>query len=320
MNIEVMYKSGYTLRIYQILENDLVTFLNYIPIEYYKGEKRKEIYSPKLSELLLRIGSQVDIFFRQWNLVHEVYKKNYHKNKNDYLFSWDNIPGIDDEKFIEYFINNFGIDWAKTAKIEKIDDNETIRVSNEKNYLSLKINDDKIRVNLKINDDRTDELIVKTENDERNIYKFDLDNLEMTHYKNIETYGKIILSDIKIRILLTKEIIKPFQLWTDKGYPLWWTSYNNVKHQGFTYKEEGNLKNVIESLSALFLLNCIHKDIKNKLIEYGYRDISPHEARHLLSNGVWTRPSSPYIISHLFEFDERSLSTKMTPLSNTISL
>lgn len=219
-----MYKSGYTLRIYQILENDLFTFFNYIPIEYYLGEKRKEIYSPKLSELLLRIGSAVDNFFRNWDIV---------QSKNN-----------------------------------KIDPNK----------------------------------------------------LTIENFKAIEKPCN--LSDKEVIIKATHERIKPFKDWNfwKEGDKNWWNAYNHVKHNGFTNKTEGNLFNVIESLSALFLLNCIHKDVKNKLIEYGYRDISPHEARHLSSNGVWIRPSSPYIISQLFEFDERSLSTKMTPLSNTISL
>ncbi len=67
-----MYESGYSLRIYQILENDLVAFLNNIPINYYLKNERKKIFSPKLSELLIRIGSQVDIFFKNWGVVHRV--------------------------------------------------------------------------------------------------------------------------------------------------------------------------------------------------------------------------------------------------------
>ena len=65
-----MFKSGYTLMLYGILENDVVDFLTYIPLEYYLGDKRKEIFSPRLAELMIRIGSQIDIFFRNWDIVH----------------------------------------------------------------------------------------------------------------------------------------------------------------------------------------------------------------------------------------------------------
>lgn len=195
-----MYKSGYTLRIYQILENDLVTFLNNISIEYYVGEKRKEIYSPKLAELLIRIGSQVDIFFRNWDIVHETFKKN-----------------------------------------------------NPLKQLNLK-------------------------------------TLNIENYRDIERDGIIILSHKKIEILLTNEIIKPFEFWTDKRYPLWWNAYNNVKHQGYMYRKEGNLCNVIESLSALFLLNCVNEDAKSNVNKYGFIDEGKGEWKDL------------YITSHLFEF------------------
>ena len=88
-----------------------------------------------------------------------------------YLFSWNKIPGNDDERFIEFLKQNFSIDWVKTAKIEKIDDDKTIKVSTEMNSLSLRLNNEKTKVNLQIDDDRTDEFIVKTENGKLNIYK-----------------------------------------------------------------------------------------------------------------------------------------------------
>jgi len=64
-----MFKSGYSLNSYQILEDDLIDFLKNISIDYYQGDERKKIFSPKLGELLIRIGSQIDIFFRNWDIV-----------------------------------------------------------------------------------------------------------------------------------------------------------------------------------------------------------------------------------------------------------
>lgn len=61
-----MFKSGYSLRAFKMLEDDLVNFLNYISIEYYSSEEWKKIYSPKLAEHFIRIGSQVDIFLKNW--------------------------------------------------------------------------------------------------------------------------------------------------------------------------------------------------------------------------------------------------------------
>ena len=86
------------------------------------------------------------------------------------LFSWDNIPGNDNLRLIEFLKQNFGIDWVKTAKIEKIDNGKTIKVSTQKNYLLLKLNNEQTEVNLEIDDVRTDKFVVKIENSKLNIY------------------------------------------------------------------------------------------------------------------------------------------------------
>ncbi len=85
-----------------------------------------------------------------------------------YLFTWDEIPGNDNEKLIEFLKQKFGIYWVATAKIEN--DGKTIKVSTEKNSLTLKLNDEETKVDLQIDDGRTDEFIVKTEDDKLNIY------------------------------------------------------------------------------------------------------------------------------------------------------
>lgn len=76
------YDNGYTLMVYEDLENDVKDFLRYIPLEYYPNiEGRKSIYSPKLSNLLAIIVSRIDEFFRSWDIVQ---KKNADKRKEDF--------------------------------------------------------------------------------------------------------------------------------------------------------------------------------------------------------------------------------------------
>jgi hypothetical protein len=87
-----------------------------------------------------------------------------------YLFSWDNVPGKENGKLTEYLEQKYGVDWVRTAKIEKIDNSE-IRIATEKNFLSLKLNNENTKVTLTINKVTTDEFIVKTENSKLNIYK-----------------------------------------------------------------------------------------------------------------------------------------------------
>ena len=87
------------------------------------------------------------------------------------MFSWDEIPGNDDERIIEYLKDELKIEWAKTENISKIDDGKTIIVSNKEKSISLKLNDEKTKINLKIDDVRADEFTVKTENGKLNIYE-----------------------------------------------------------------------------------------------------------------------------------------------------
>lgn len=87
------------------------------------------------------------------------------------LCCWDEVPGNDSGRLVEFLKQEFGISWAETAIIEKIDDGRTIRVTNEKNYLSLEINNEKTKVNLKINDVRSAEFSVKTESSKLNVYR-----------------------------------------------------------------------------------------------------------------------------------------------------
>lgn len=91
--------------------------------------------------------------------------------KRKYLFSWDGIPGTDNVKLIEIIEQRHNIDWLKTAKIEKIDNDRSIKIYNGINFLSLRLNDKKTKADLIIDDVRTDEeFITKIEKGELNVY------------------------------------------------------------------------------------------------------------------------------------------------------
>lgn len=136
--------------------------------------------------------------------------------KETYLFSWDEISGEDNERLIEFLIQKFGVDWVKIAKIEKIDDGKTIKVSNENNYLSLILNEknkDKKIINVyikEIEDDRTYEFKTKAENGRLNIYE------------NTKFYVKDILSVIPELKRLYEEI------YHEKSRLIEFTGRNNI--------------------------------------------------------------------------------------------
>jgi hypothetical protein len=47
----------------------------------------------------------------------------------------------------------------------------------------------------------------------------------------------------------------PLKNWKEKGGKLgWWTAYNNIKHERHKYFREANLKNVLDSLGSLLII------------------------------------------------------------------
>ena len=84
-----------------------------------------------------------------------------------YLFSWDEIQGDDNEKFIEFLKLNYAIGLV-TPKIEKSDDG--IKVTTKNNQIVLMLKNEESKVIL-TTDNKTEEFIAKTENKKLNIYK-----------------------------------------------------------------------------------------------------------------------------------------------------
>ncbi len=92
------------------------------------------------------------------------------REKEQYLFSWEFIPENGTERLIEFLMQNYHINWIKTAKVEKIDDDKAIRVYTEKRSLFLRPNYEKTRIILEIDSGRIGELIANREYGTLNIY------------------------------------------------------------------------------------------------------------------------------------------------------
>ena len=88
-----------------------------------------------------------------------------------YLFSWNNIPGNDSERFVEFLEKNLKINWVCNATIEKIDDYKAIVVTDGKNSITLKLNMEEKKVTQEILGGKTHEYILKEEFGKLNIYK-----------------------------------------------------------------------------------------------------------------------------------------------------
>jgi len=50
----------------------------------------------------------------------------------------------------------------------------------------------------------------------------------------------------------------PWLNWKKEENPIWWKSYNNVKHERNVYFNDANLKNLLNSLGALLITNIYY--------------------------------------------------------------
>ena len=107
----------------------------------------------------------------------EVFTRIGPETEEIHIFSWDDIPGNDNDKLIYYLEQIYDVVLEETGNIEKIDNGSTIKISAEKNSILLKLNDEKNKVTLKIDDVRTNEFIAKIgmendkQNDKRNVFE-----------------------------------------------------------------------------------------------------------------------------------------------------
>ena len=94
------------------------------------------------------------------------------KFKEPYLFfSWGDVPGNDDEQFIEFLTEEFGLGWAENAKILKSDDDKIISAYVDGDSAEMTIDEKEGKTTLELSDDRTYNLTVRKEDGKLNIYK-----------------------------------------------------------------------------------------------------------------------------------------------------
>lgn len=62
----------------------------------------------------------------------------------------------------------------------------------------------------------------------------------------------------------------PFSKWIENKAPEWWKIYRNLKHSQFEQLKEANLKTVIDTYAAFFLICNQELNIRLRLVEYDY--------------------------------------------------
>ena len=101
-------------------------------------------------------------------------------------------------------------------------------------------------------------------------------------YKTFKDYGKYIMQNypeiltFKVKIKEKKMLLSPFNYDKNKinnsKTLFWWQAYDNLKHSRHLNKQDGNLKNTLYILSALYLLEMFY--MKKKLVTVSYVPIN----------------------------------------------
>lgn len=107
-----------------------------------KQDDTNNDYVWKKEELQVQIRSLENQISVAEKRGYDFYKK--------YLFRWNEVPGNDSGRLIKFLKENLCIDWVEKAKIEKTNDDKTIKVYADENSLSLTLNDEKTEVNISV--------------------------------------------------------------------------------------------------------------------------------------------------------------------------
>jgi hypothetical protein len=87
------------------------------------------------------------------------------------VFSWDKIPGEDEQRLKEFLIQEYGFDWVAKSVIKKSENLKTIKVSTDGKSILIRLNEEKNEVVIEINENKIGKFIVKNGNGRLNIYR-----------------------------------------------------------------------------------------------------------------------------------------------------
>ena len=171
----IMHKIGSTNSIknnlYYRVESisDMLNALNYAFINRVSG-----IFSPEIAfakDVATKKFGGIQLIYDAAETLMKDYVQTF---SEEYLFSWDEISEQDSLRLIHFLKQKYGINWDENARVEKIDDGNTITAYTGEKHISLTFDENTYKINVEIDGIRTDELIVRAENGKLNIYLDDI--------------------------------------------------------------------------------------------------------------------------------------------------
>ena len=129
---------------------------------------------------------------------------------------------------------------------------------------------------------------------------------------NIQDYAAYLIRNIGNLLQVTVHIqgtsidLHPFDAWnmTAPSDLFWWSAYNNVKHNREGHYEEGNLKNLLNALAALYFLEMYFvRDIAQKTGDDHSLDV-PMNTSQLFRIVGWKTKFSIIGYNHYTDYEE----------------
>ena len=121
---------------------------------------------------------------------------------------------------------------------------------------------------------------------------------DINQYKAVILTAIPELPDTEVFVARYSLTFKPWSNWAGSNNPLWWRSYNNVKHQRDTHFNQATLKNAFNALGALLILTFHH--YSRKLAVPPLQVLQPRDTtRELRPESVLLRLQEDWYHAHL---------------------
>jgi hypothetical protein len=124
-------------------------------------------------------------------------------------FTWNNVPGEDNENLKNFLRKEFGIDWTEDAEITKSDDCMIIHIFTDDHSAEIIMDDNEKKAILKIREGKTHNLKVKKEDGKLNIYfssiskePLEIKNFEIKEYFRRRFKNNPVLSGLIVTIIV----------------------------------------------------------------------------------------------------------------------
>lgn len=143
-------------------------------------------------------------------------------NQLSYVFSWDMIPGNDSRKLLKFLVQECHIEWAKDAKIEKIND-KTINIYNKNRSFLIKFDENNNETIFEADDCEPVKFIAKLDEGKLSIFsktisKENETSLDIWQRKKTKNFISVYTASMIVSIILISITSIIYYFYSQKDY------------------------------------------------------------------------------------------------------